>query len=93
MNKVFRAEEIVRCSTRTVREDHGYVGTKVVTTQKLIRRHYIKGLFRTYTRDEVIDSEEVPQWVMIERGCYGSTSWRSKFYDQINAEAARKLDR
>ena len=48
---------------------YGYEGTEDVTTQYLMDGH------------RTVDTEEVPQSVLIDLGCFGSTQWRSKWAD------------
>jgi hypothetical protein len=57
--------------------------------QKLVRETY---LFGRRISALVLDTEIVPEHVMISIGCFGDWGdWRSKFYDQISAQQAAKL--
>lgn len=57
------------------------------TVQELVRTWRLFGVpvFR-----RVVDREHVPVHAVIEAGCFGATSWRSKFADAIAAQQARK---
>lgn len=35
---------------------------------------------------QVIDRERIPDFAIIEEGCFGETSWRSKFSKVIDAQ-------
>lgn len=73
---------------RRVREDPPYVGHRTVTTQHLMRETLVAG--RVVRRVE-IDREEVDQNDLIELGCFGSCSWRSRFAGVIAERKAERL--
>lgn len=73
---------------RRVREDPPYVGHRTVTTQHLMRETLVAG--RVVRRVE-IDREEVDQNDLIELGCLGSCSWRSRFAGVIAERKAERL--
>lgn len=50
------------------------------TKQQLVKRWRLFGRV-IWTR--VLDEEDVPMFAVIERGCLGSTNWRSKFAEYI----------
>lgn len=74
------AEFVVERRTETFTErEHGYEPCKVTRSiQSLVAvRRNIQG---TIVERMVLDTEEVPEHVMISLGCFGDTGgWRSKF--------------
>lgn len=47
------------------------------------------GPFGWFRREDVLDTEEVPQHVMISLGCFGDTGgWTSKWADLVSAQNA-----
>lgn len=66
--------KVKRC--REYVQDHGYTDERVIEHQKLLKLTVIAGVI---VRTRVIDTEVIPDHVVIEIGCFGGTSWKSKW--------------
>jgi hypothetical protein len=61
---------------RREKQDSRYLVEPKLTVQELIAT---TKLFGVPVWRRVVDREEAPAWAVIESGCFGETSWRSKF--------------
>jgi hypothetical protein len=78
---------------RTVEEKvEGYIDTVTRTYQVFYRQMHIDGsFFQTKGEKEILFEEEIPQDVLIEVGCFGSTYWKTSCPDDIYEKCAQKV--
>lgn len=78
---------------RTVEEKvEGYLDTFTRTYQVFYRQKYIVGsFFETKYKKEILFEEEIPQDVLIEIGCFGSTYWKTSCPDDIYAKCSNRV--
>lgn len=80
--------KLITTEVTVVRRNHRD-GCEERTEQELTKTVRVMGIpvFR-----RVLDCEVVPEFALIEAGCLGGTTWRSRFADTIDAQRQRQRE-